>query len=112
MADVRLLIIDESSFLSVETIEKLDEHRMPSSLALSDRSGHTLLRPRLACSGSRFPLHAYRCGTAPLGARSHRFRTIVELDQPFRQAMTIPKLAFQAVQLLGGRGGWVHLSPC
>jgi ATP-dependent DNA helicase PIF1 len=89
MANVKLLIIDEYSFLSADTIDKLDNRLraiFPHSalpfggIDIILCGDPAQLPPVLAK-----PLYAHQAATAHVAARFHQFRTVVELDQPFRQ---------------------------
>ena len=89
MQDVRLLIIDEYSFLSSAVLDTLDRH-LRSIYPLSSRPFGGLhimlcgdpaqLPPVLAQ-----PLYAHCGPTNHTALRFHLFKTVVELDVPFRQ---------------------------
>ena len=90
MAGVKLLIIDEYSFLSVAIIDKLHEqlHKIfPQSMRPFGGLNIVLcgdpaqLPPVLAP-----PVYAYRGSSSHQAARFHLFNKVVELDHIFRQA--------------------------
>ena len=90
MNDVKLLVIDEYSFLSISTIDKLDHHlrqifpqqpRPFGGLNIVLCGDPAQLPPVLAQ-----PVYAHRGPTRHLAARFHLFDKVIELDQPFRQA--------------------------
>jgi PIF1-like helicase len=89
MKDVRLLIIDEYSFLSITVIDTLDRHlrsiyphspRPFGGLHIMLCGDPAQLPPVLAQ-----PLYAHRGHTAHIAQRFYFFKTVVELDVPFRQ---------------------------
>jgi ATP-dependent DNA helicase PIF1 len=90
MVGVCLLIIDEYSFLSIGTLEKLDDqlHRIfPHSTRPFGGVNIVLCGdPAQLAPVRALPLYAYRGSSASIAARFHRFNKVVELDQPFRQA--------------------------
>lgn len=91
MKDVKLLIIDEYSFMSVALINSLDRrlwkifpHRLNipfGGLSIVLCGDPTQLPPVRA-----LPVYAYHGPTLHHAARFHLFNKVVELDQPFRQA--------------------------
>jgi ATP-dependent exoDNAse (exonuclease V) alpha subunit len=90
MKDVKLLVIDEYSFLSAATIDALDHQHCKIFPQVAHPFGGlnivlcgdpAQLPPVLAQ-----PVYAHRGLTRHLAARFHLFDKVVELDQPFRQA--------------------------
>lgn len=89
MHDVRLLIIDEYSFLSAAVFDALDRHlrlifplsRLPfgglSIVLCGDPAQLPPVRAR--------PVYAHQGASAHLAARFHLFNVVVELDRAFRQ---------------------------
>lgn len=89
LTNVKLLIIDEYSFLIVEIIDKLDNrlHAVFPHSTLPFGGINMVLcgDPAQLAPVLAKPLYAHRGSTAHIAARFHNFRTVVELDQPFRQ---------------------------
>jgi hypothetical protein len=82
MKNVKLLVIDEYSFLSVTVIDKLDHHLRKNSPA----QGLNILLcgdPAQLPPVVGKPLYAYQGSTSHLAARL--FDKVVELDHVFRQ---------------------------
>ena len=89
MRDVRLLVIDEFSFLGAPVFQSLDRH-LRLIFPLSDRPFGGLNILLCGDPAQLPPVHAQpmyaHCGhTAHLAALFHLFSTVVELTQPFRQ---------------------------
>jgi ATP-dependent DNA helicase PIF1 len=90
MRNVRLLIIDEFSFLSAAVFDTLDRHlrlifphsHLPFGGLNIVLCGDPAQLPPVRAQ----PVYAHRGPTAHLAARFHLFDRVVELDQPFRQA--------------------------
>jgi hypothetical protein len=89
MEHARLLIIDEYSFLSIAVIDTLDRHlrciyprssRPFGGLHVMLCGDPAQLPPVLAQ-----PLYAHHGPTGHVAGRFHLFKTVVELDVPFRQ---------------------------
>jgi len=85
MKDVKLLIIDEYSFLSVVTIDTLDSHLRKIFPQVPHPFGGLNIvfcgDPAQLAPVRAQPVYAHRGPT-----RFHLFDKVVELDQPFRQA--------------------------
>ena len=86
---VKLLIIDEYSFPSVEIIEKLHDrlHAIFPHSTLPFGGMNIVLcgDPAQLAPVLAMPVYAYQGREAHRAARFHLFRTVVELYQPFRQ---------------------------
>ena len=89
MRDVKLLIIDEYSFLSIGNIDALDSQLRKIYPEVPEPFGGlnivlcgdpAQLAPVLAQ-----PVYALRGPKKHLAARFHLFKNVIELDQPFRQ---------------------------
>ena len=89
MQEVKLLIIDEYSFLSAAFFDLLDQ-RLRSVFPHSHRPfgglnivlcGDPAQLPPVRAQ----PVYAHRGTTEHVAARFHLFQTVVELDRPFRQ---------------------------
>lgn len=89
MRDVRLLIIDEFSFLGAAIFDTLDRHlRLIYPLSTCPFGGLNILlcsHPAQLPPVCAQPMNAHCGPTAHLAAWFHLFDTVVELDQPFRQ---------------------------
>ena len=92
MRDVRLLVIDEYSFMGASVFDSLDRHlRLIFPLSDLPFGGLNVLLcgdPAQLPPVQALPVYAHRGSTAHLAARFHLFTTVVELDQPFRQIGT------------------------
>jgi hypothetical protein len=90
MKDVKLLIIDEYSFLSVATFDALDSQlRKIFPQAPHPFGGLNVVLcgdPAQLAPVRAQPVYAYRGSSLHLAGRFHLFDKVVELDQPFRQA--------------------------
>lgn len=91
MMDVKLLIIDEYSFLSVAIIDKLDQHLrkiFPRKSNVPFGGLNILLcgDPAQLPPVNGKPLYAYQGSSSHLAARFHLFDKVVELDHVFRQS--------------------------
>lgn len=90
MSTVRLLIIDEYSFLSIATIDALDRRLrivFPQMSHVPFGGMNVILcgDPAQLPPVRAQPAYAYYGPTSHLAARLHLFEKVVELDQPFRQ---------------------------
>ena len=93
LADVRLLVIDEYSFLSIPLFVALDRQLRKIFPAKADKpfGGMNIVLCRdpaqLAPVHSQ-PVYARQTNSCPQPTCFHLFRTVVELDQPFQQTGT------------------------
>jgi ATP-dependent DNA helicase PIF1 len=88
--NIKLLVIDEYSFLSVTVIDKLDCHLrkiLPHKSNIPFGNLNILLcgDPAQLPPVVGKPLYAYQGSTSHLAARYHLFDKVVELDHVFRQ---------------------------
>jgi ATP-dependent DNA helicase PIF1 len=103
MKNVKLLIIDEYSFLSIAIIDRLDRRLRKVFCHHSDVpfGGLNILLcgdPAQLPPVRALPVYAYEGSLAHLAARFHLFDKVVELDQPFRQiGNDLTQIRFRAV---------------
>jgi len=91
MKDIRLLIIDEYSFLSIPMFDTLDcqLHKAFPSKADCPFGGLNIILsgdPAQLAPVCGQPVYAFPTGDEARAARFCSFQTVVELDQPFHQA--------------------------
>ena len=90
MKDVRLLVIDEYSFISISVFDSLDRHLR----AIFPHRAHAFGGMNIVLCGDPAqlppvlaqPVYAYRGQSRHLAARFHLFDKVVILDHPFRQS--------------------------
>lgn len=90
LRNVRLLIIDEYSFLSIPAFDSLDRQLRKIIPIHADRpfGGLNIVLcgdPAQLAPVCGQPVYADQDSNTPRPTRFHLFRTVVELDQPFRQ---------------------------
>ena len=93
LADVRLLVIDEYSFLSIPLFAALDHQLRKIFPAKADKpfGGMNIVLcgdPAQLAPVRGQPVYARQTNGCPQPTCFHLFRTVVELDQPFRQTGT------------------------
>ena len=93
LAHVRLIVIDEYSFLSIPLFATLDRQLRKIFPAKADKpfAGMNILLcgdPAQLAPVHGQPVYARQANGTPQPTCFHLFRTVVELDQPFRQTGT------------------------
>ena len=93
LQDVRLIVIDEYSFLSIPVFDSLDRQLRKIFPSSADRpfGGMNVVLcgdPAQLAPVRGQPVYATGSSDSPSPQRFHLFHTVVELDQPFRQTGT------------------------